>query len=165
MTTSCYNFLKFPFGSPTYIFTCFEIHKDNVTIFEVNTLAFPLKSLRLDFFPVTQQPLVDQALLIIEASRSHCDTPYSVGLLWTSDQPDAETCAWQNSTLTRHIHAHGGIRTHNPSKRAVADPRLRACVNWDRLTMTGYARQNTVNRIGLKFSFTIAVLLSPFVRI
>ena len=25
------------------------------------------------------------------ASRSHSDTPPSVGLLWTSDQPDAET--------------------------------------------------------------------------
>ena len=25
------------------------------------------------------------------ASRSHSDTPHSVGLLWTSDQPDAET--------------------------------------------------------------------------
>jgi hypothetical protein len=35
--------------------------------------------------------LVGQGLLIIEASRSHSDTPHSVGLLWTSDQPDAET--------------------------------------------------------------------------
>jgi len=25
------------------------------------------------------------------ASRSHSDTPHSVGLLWTSDLPDAET--------------------------------------------------------------------------
>ena len=24
-------------------------------------------------------------------TRSHSDTPHSVGLLWTSDQPDAET--------------------------------------------------------------------------
>jgi hypothetical protein len=30
-------------------------------------------------------------LLIYEASRSHSGTPHSVGLLWTSDQPDAET--------------------------------------------------------------------------
>ena len=35
------------------------------------------------------QLLVGQGLLIIEASRSH--TPHSVGPLWTSDQPDAET--------------------------------------------------------------------------
>jgi hypothetical protein len=40
---------------------------------------------------MVQQPLVCQGLLIIEAPRSHSDTPYSVGLLWTNDQPDAET--------------------------------------------------------------------------
>jgi hypothetical protein len=38
-----------------------------------------------------QQPPVSQGPLIIEASRSHSDTPHSVGLLWTSDQTDAET--------------------------------------------------------------------------
>jgi hypothetical protein len=40
---------------------------------------------------MAQQTLVSQGLLIIEASRSYSDTPYSVGLLWTGDQPDAET--------------------------------------------------------------------------
>jgi len=34
---------------------------------------------------------VDLGLLILEVSRSHTETPYSVGLLWTSDQPVAET--------------------------------------------------------------------------
>ena len=34
------------------------------------------------------------------ASRSHADTPHSVGLLWSSDQPDAETSTWQHTTLT-----------------------------------------------------------------
>jgi hypothetical protein len=43
------------------------------------------------FPPMVQQPLGGLGLLIIEASRSHLDTPHSVGLLWTSDQPDAET--------------------------------------------------------------------------
>jgi len=47
------------------------------------------------------EPLVGQALLIIEASRSHSDTPHSIGLLWMSDQPEAETCTWQNTALTR----------------------------------------------------------------
>ena len=41
------------------------------------------------FFSMTQQFPV--RLLIIEVSRSHSDTPHSVGLLWTSDQPVAET--------------------------------------------------------------------------
>ena len=40
---------------------------------------------------MAQQPLVGKALLIIEASPSHADTPHSVGLLWTSNQPVAET--------------------------------------------------------------------------
>jgi hypothetical protein len=39
--------------------------------------------------------------------------------------------------LTTHntetdIHAPGGIRTHDPSKRAAADPRLRPRGHWDR---------------------------------
>jgi len=38
-----------------------------------------------------QEALVGQVLLIIDASLSHSDTPHSVGLLWTSDQPDVET--------------------------------------------------------------------------
>ena len=41
-------------------------------------------------FPMAQQPLVGQGLVIVEASRSHSATLHLVGLLWTSDQPDAE---------------------------------------------------------------------------
>jgi hypothetical protein len=32
-----------------------------------------------------------------------------------------------------YIHALGGIRTHDPSKRAAIDPRLRPRGHWDRL--------------------------------
>jgi hypothetical protein len=42
------------------------------------------------------------------------DTPHLVGLIWTRDQLVA------------------GIRTHNPSKRAAADPSLRPRGHWDR---------------------------------
>jgi len=39
-----------------------------------------------------QQFLVGQDYVIVEASRSHfLDTPHSVGLLWTSEQPVTET--------------------------------------------------------------------------
>jgi hypothetical protein len=34
------------------------------------------------------------------------------------------------------IHNAGGIRTHNPSKRAAVDPRLRPRGHWDRQTST-----------------------------
>jgi hypothetical protein len=53
------------------------------------------------FFPMAQQPLVGQGLLTVEASRSHSDTPHSLGLCWTSDQPEAETSTWQHTTHTR----------------------------------------------------------------
>jgi hypothetical protein len=56
------------------------------------------------FSPVTQQPLVGEGLLIIEASRPHSNAPNSVGLLWTSDQPDANTSTWEHTTLTRDRH-------------------------------------------------------------
>jgi hypothetical protein len=48
---------------------------------------------------VAQQTLVGHGVLIIEASRSHSDIPHSVGLLWTSNQPDAETSTLQHTTL------------------------------------------------------------------
>jgi hypothetical protein len=41
----------------------------------------------------------------VEVSWSHTlDTPQSVGLLWTSDQPVAETSTWQHTTLTTDRH-------------------------------------------------------------
>jgi hypothetical protein len=52
---------------------------------------------------------------------------YSVGLLWTSDRPLAETTS-QHTTVTRErdIHDPVVVRTRNPSKRAAADrPGLR----------------------------------------
>jgi len=53
------------------------------------------------FFFMAQHPLVGQCLHIIEASRSHSRTSHSVGLLWTSDQPDAGNSTWQHTTLTK----------------------------------------------------------------
>jgi hypothetical protein len=71
-----------------------------------------------------QIALVGQTLLVIEASRPLSDTSHSVGLLWTSYQLVAETSTWQHNT--HDIHAPGGIRTHNLSRRAAADRRLSA---------------------------------------
>ena len=55
-------------------------------------------------FPVAQQPHWGQDRLTIEVSASPSDTPQSVGLLWTSDRPVAETSTWQHKTLTKDIH-------------------------------------------------------------
>jgi len=78
-------------------------------------------------FSMAQQFLVGYGLPVVEASRSHSDTPHSVGLFWTSDQPVAETSTWQHKALTRYrLHAPFGIRTRNPSKRAAANAHLQA---------------------------------------
>jgi hypothetical protein len=37
---------------------------------------------------------------IVEVSRSHSDTQHSLGHLWTSDQPVAETTTCKHTTLT-----------------------------------------------------------------
>jgi hypothetical protein len=69
-------------------------------------------------------------------SRSHSNTPHSVGLLWTDDQSDAETYTWHHTTLTRDkLPFPGGIRTHKTSKRAAASPRLRPQGHRDRLVI------------------------------
>jgi len=40
-----------------------------------------------------------------QASRSYLlDTPHSVGLLYTSDRPDAENSTWRHTTITRDKH-------------------------------------------------------------
>jgi len=65
---------------------------------------------------MAQQPPVGQGLLTVEDSRSHLATPYSVALLWTSYQLDAETPTWQHTTLTtdRHLCAR---RDSNPQSQ------------------------------------------------
>jgi len=55
-------------------------------------------------------------LLIIEAWRSHSDTPHSLGLLWTSDNLKAMTSTSQHTTVT------GDRQTAMPS--AGFDPKI-----------------------------------------
>jgi len=83
---------------------------------------------------MAQQPPIFQNLLIIETSPSHSDTPQSVGLLRTSDQPYAETCTWQHTTLARDRYpsAPAEFETAKPTKRAAADPRFRQRSHWVR---------------------------------
>jgi hypothetical protein len=59
------------------------------------------------------------------------DAPQSVGLLWSSDQLVAETSNWQHTQQT-NIHVCGGIRTHDCSRQAAIDLRLRSPGHWDR---------------------------------
>jgi len=57
---------------------------------------------------VAQQPLMGQGLLIIDASRSHSDTPQKVGLLWTNGNPTQRPLP---------------DNTHNTHKRQTTIPR------------------------------------------
>jgi hypothetical protein len=50
---------------------------------------------------------MDECLLIVEASRSHPDTPHSIGLLWMVDQP-----------VARDLY----LTTHNTHKRQSSMP-------------------------------------------
>ena len=80
---------------------------------------------------MTQQALVGQGLFYIEASRSHSDTSNSLGFLWTSDHPVAETSTLQYTSFRKtDIHAFGVIRTRSPSKLEAADKRLRPRGHW-----------------------------------
>ena len=48
---------------------------------------------------ICHNPPVGQGFLY-QVPRSHTDALQSVGLLWTSDQPAADTSTWQHITLT-----------------------------------------------------------------
>ena len=65
-----------------------------------------------------QQPYWGLGRLIIEVSRAHSDTP----LMGPSQRPLPENTQHLQET---NIYSLGGIRTHNPSKRAAADPRFK----------------------------------------
>ena len=61
---------------------------------------------------MTQQPLVDQGLLIIEDSRSHSVLQTKLGrILCTCDQPDAEISDNKQQSQETDFHAPGDIRT------------------------------------------------------
>ena len=73
---------------------------------------------------------------------THKDAPKSVGLLWTSDRPVAETSIRQYSTFTRDRYPCPiRIRTSNSRKRAATDPRLKLLRHWDRHSMS-YMKPN-----------------------
>ena len=80
------------------------------------TQTFINYTLTKNYFVMTRQPLTRQALLIAEVSRSYSDTQHSVGLLWTSDQPNAETstCTTNNSFKIHASMTPSGFETSNP---------------------------------------------------
>ena len=63
---------------------------------------------------------MDLELAIVGDSRSHSNTPHSVGLLWTSDHIVTQTSTRQHTTLTtdgHHRHQAGFEPTFPKSER------------------------------------------------
>jgi hypothetical protein len=69
----------------------------------INSMIFNVKIQKVKYSPEKiafeyknsphgSKSLVGQGLLIAKASRSRSDTPHTVGLLWTGDQPDTDSC-------------------------------------------------------------------------
>jgi hypothetical protein len=83
--------------------TCFGVFRSSSGRYLTKeTTIMAIYVIDCNFFFVAPQPPVGHGLLIIEASRSHSDTPHSVGVLWTSDQPDAETSDYATFTKDRY---------------------------------------------------------------
>ena len=86
------------------------------------------------FFGTTAPPPVGHDLLIHEVSRSHTTThhsryDFSGRVIRSSQRPLPDNTQHWHQT---HIHACGGIQTHNLSRWAAADLCLRPCGHWDR---------------------------------
>ena len=85
------------------------------------------------FFFNGSTALVVLSLFNAEVWRSHSDTPHSVGLLWTSNQPDTETSTHNRQhPQEADILAPGGFRSRNPGKRAIANAGIRPRGHRDR---------------------------------
>jgi len=76
------------------------------------------------FFNNGTTATVGQGLLIIEDSRSHSDTPHSIVLLWTSDQPDADLNAFNTQKRQTSMPPSGFDPTFPASER----PLESACI-------------------------------------
>jgi len=116
--------------------------------------------IRKTFF-MAPKLLIGHSLLIIEATLSYSDTPHSVGFLWTSDRPDAETSTWQHTTHTKEtdIHAPSGIGTRNRSMRAAVDRRLRPRGHRDRHVKLNNVACPIISNMALKKK--VFLLLTP----
>ena len=101
-----------------------------------NTFFFCCSSTQ---FRVMASPYGASRLHLLHTSHSQA------GLLWMCDRPGAETSTLQHTTLTRDKLLYlGGIRTHNPDKRAAADPRLRPRGHWGHLRNIFYLLKRSI---------------------
>ena len=104
------------------------------------------------------RPNEGYGLLILEVSRSHTTTHHS---RWDSPGRVISSSQRPVPNNTQHsqqtdIHAAGGIRTHDLSRRAAADLRLRPRGHWDRHLIYIY-----IYIYKVKF-FSLALYIFPY---
>ena len=116
---------------------------------------------------MVQRPLVGQGLHIIEASRSHSGAPHSVGLLWTSDRPVADTLP---TTHNPHMIQTSMLwRDLNPKSQKKERPRIHALDRGPTGTsiLLIYRQINFYAKINDKFSYILynILIVSQYLRI
>ena len=85
--------LVWKYAPSFYNLECCEVLIWLICVSNMGLILFCLEWSVMHFFPC-----VASARFRVMASL---DTPHSVGLLWISDRPVAETSTWQHTTLTR----------------------------------------------------------------
>jgi hypothetical protein len=98
---------------------------------------------------MAQETLVGYGLLILEGSRSHLDTWHSIGLLWTSDQPDAKT---STVTTDRHPCPPKGFEPTIPASERPKSHALDRAV-----TGIGVERLRVVNYSSLNYCLIVSI--------
>jgi hypothetical protein len=94
--------------------------------YNLKNYVFIIGSANFILFSLALLPSTGYCLLISRGFFiTHNDMPRLVGLFWMSDQPIAETSTWKHTT---NIHAPSGIQTHNHSRRAAEDLRLKTAL-------------------------------------
>jgi hypothetical protein len=84
---------------------------------------------------MAQQPLVGQGLLMITITLRHTTISRTLLDEWSARRWDLYLTT--HNTYKRHTYTpSGGIRAHNPSKRAAADPRRIPRRHWDRCSLS-----------------------------
>jgi len=113
--------------------------KDTASIDEINAVCCGWRwHLSQCFFPVALRT-DSRSWPPLTGFRDHIqlETPHSIGLLWTSDQPDAETSTWQYTTITRDRLSFPG-RDSNPQSQQVINlcQYYRHVVHWPSIVCT-----------------------------
>jgi hypothetical protein len=98
-----------------------------LTVNDIGMVKDPSNSKVNEFFPMAQESLVCQGPSL-RRLHDHARQDFSERVIGPSQRPLRDNKKQSQET---DIHASDAIRTHNSSKHAAVDPRLRLRGNWD----------------------------------